>query len=166
MYQRFLNDFEANNQRVVRAEKWVKLFEQVPGITTEIFLIFILLGCLLVMSWAQSANSMQEMGLLVAAFFRLIPTLNRVSTTLTMINSAREPMTNLLAVAGELEDLKPVIRLTAGVGAPVDLSRGSISFKQVSFSYYDGAPPVLRDVDLEIPRGQMTVLIGGSGGGK
>jgi ATP-binding cassette, subfamily B, bacterial MsbA len=43
--------------------------------------------------------------------------------------------------------------------------QGAISFEGVGFSY-DGERPVLQDFDLEIRRGEMVALVGGSGGGK
>jgi subfamily B ATP-binding cassette protein MsbA len=41
----------------------------------------------------------------------------------------------------------------------------SIRFEKVGFSY-DGERAVLRDLDLEIRRGEVVALVGGSGGGK
>jgi subfamily B ATP-binding cassette protein MsbA len=43
--------------------------------------------------------------------------------------------------------------------------RESIRFERVGFSY-DGARQVLRDFDLQIRRGEVVALVGGSGGGK
>jgi ATP-binding cassette, subfamily B, bacterial len=44
-------------------------------------------------------------------------------------------------------------------------AKGEIAFAGVSFAY-DGRPPVLSKVDLEIDPGQTVVIIGPSGGGK
>ena len=41
----------------------------------------------------------------------------------------------------------------------------SIRFEHVSFSYEDGKP-ILKDVNLEIPRGRMIAIVGESGAGK
>ncbi len=43
--------------------------------------------------------------------------------------------------------------------------RGAIEFHDVSFAY-DPGEPVLRDIDLRIPVGQVVALVGMSGGGK
>jgi ATP-binding cassette, subfamily B, bacterial MsbA len=43
--------------------------------------------------------------------------------------------------------------------------RGAIAFEKVSFAY-DPEVPVLRDIDLRIPVGQVVALVGMSGGGK
>lgn len=44
--------------------------------------------------------------------------------------------------------------------------QNSIRFDNVSFRYDDDGPLVLRDVDLEIKKGQMVALVGPSGAGK
>jgi subfamily B ATP-binding cassette protein MsbA len=43
--------------------------------------------------------------------------------------------------------------------------REAIRFERVTFSY-DGAREVLRDLDMELRRGEVVALVGGSGGGK
>ncbi len=47
---------------------------------------------------------------------------------------------------------------------PLENVRGDIRFNKVSFAYED--EPVLRDIDLTIPSGQVTALVGPSGAGK
>jgi ATP-binding cassette, subfamily B, bacterial MsbA len=44
--------------------------------------------------------------------------------------------------------------------------RGGIELRRVSFRYASDERPILRDIDLEIPAGQMVALVGESGGGK
>jgi ATP-binding cassette, subfamily B, bacterial len=64
-----------------------------------------------------------------------------------------------------------VLDTQADVGDPGDagvtLPRGPIEvrFEDVSFAYPDG-PPVLRDVDLVIPRGTRVAVVGETGSGK
>lgn len=48
---------------------------------------------------------------------------------------------------------------------PVEAIRGAVSFRSLSFSY-DGGPPVLRDVDLEVPAGTTVAIVGPTGSGK
>jgi subfamily B ATP-binding cassette protein MsbA len=43
--------------------------------------------------------------------------------------------------------------------------RGALRFDRASFSYQDDRP-TLRDIDLDIPAGQVVALVGASGGGK
>lgn len=48
---------------------------------------------------------------------------------------------------------------------PMGTAEGHIEFRDVSYAY-DDAHPVLRHVDLDIPRGKTFALVGPSGGGK
>jgi ATP-binding cassette, subfamily B, bacterial len=45
-------------------------------------------------------------------------------------------------------------------------TRGHLVFDHVSFTYPDGAEPVLRDIVLDLPPGQTVVLTGATGSGK
>ena len=50
---------------------------------------------------------------------------------------------------------------------PTDLAQSPlISFENVSFAYHPEDPPVLQDINLEIPAGQHVALTGPSGAGK
>ena len=46
------------------------------------------------------------------------------------------------------------------------LKRGNISFKKVSFGYVSDEKKILNSINLEIPGGKMTALVGHSGAGK
>lgn len=41
-----------------------------------------------------------------------------------------------------------------------------IQFKDVTFSYFDAPEPALKNINLNIPRGELTVILGQSGSGK
>ncbi len=49
---------------------------------------------------------------------------------------------------------------------PLTVSKGEIRFERVTFSYPDTADPALADLSFTAPGGQMTALVGPSGGGK
>lgn len=64
-----------------------------------------------------------------------------------------------------LLDVEPGIRAAPDARAPEPL-RDAIRFERVTFSYDDDDEPVLRDVDLEIRRGEKVALVGATGAGK
>ncbi|HMQ46729.1 MAG TPA: ABC transporter ATP-binding protein [Saprospiraceae bacterium] len=49
---------------------------------------------------------------------------------------------------------------------PLPAFQHSIEFKQVSFTYNEIEGPVLKDINLVIPKGQLIALVGASGAGK
>ena len=77
---------------------------------------------------------------------------------------------NVFQAAGAaLEKLAGVIEETPTVPEPVTPVRlgdvkGAIAFEQVTFAYRD--KPVLHDVDLKIPAGQIVAVVGETGAGK
>ncbi len=44
--------------------------------------------------------------------------------------------------------------------------RGEVEFRNVTFAYREGQPPVLRNVSFHVPAGKMVALVGRSGSGK
>jgi ATP-binding cassette subfamily B protein len=44
--------------------------------------------------------------------------------------------------------------------------RGSVRFDHLTFTYRDGLPPVLRDVDVQVAAGQTVAVVGRTGSGK
>ena len=64
----------------------------------------------------------------------------------------------------ELLDAKPSVQ-DAPAALTLPTSQGQITFEEVSFSYENNAP-VLKDISLEIPAGEILALVGPSGAGK
>ncbi len=77
---------------------------------------------------------------------------------------------NVFQAAGAaLEKLAGVIEETPTVPEPVDLialpdAKGAIAFEHVTFAYRD--KPVLHDIDLRVPAGQIVAMVGETGAGK
>jgi ATP-binding cassette subfamily B protein len=48
----------------------------------------------------------------------------------------------------------------------LDVRRGDVSMREVSFRYDDEGPLTLKDIDLDVPAGTTTALVGSTGSGK
>ncbi len=80
-------------------------------------------------------------------------------------------MTSLFESVGTIQDgINTLSRPRAVVDArdarPLEVTQGEVRFDHVTFSYRDGAPPVIDDLQLTIRPGEKIGLIGRSGAGK
>ncbi len=86
--------------------------------------------------------------------------------SLTLLGHLRMELSGLMA---DVEMIEPVLAssLRAPAGGPIRFSslEKGISLEGIGFSY-PGRPSVLRAIDLEIPRGGVTAIVGPSGSGK
>ena len=63
-------------------------------------------------------------------------------------------------------DIEPAVRDPEQPKSIDEAKRGEVEFRHVSFSYQDGAQPVLSDVSFVAKAGEATAIIGGTGSGK
>ncbi|MGZ8217161.1 ABC transporter ATP-binding protein [Methylomagnum sp.] len=92
---------------------------------------------------------------------RLLPQIQSLNTQFAVIlsrNAAVEAVLDLMDSRG-----KPYPR--AGTARPERLDRG-VRFENVSFAYRGKDQAVLRNIDLDLPRGQTIAFVGPSGTGK
>ncbi|HIR43621.1 MULTISPECIES: ABC transporter ATP-binding protein [Gordonibacter] len=83
------------------------------------------------------------------------------------INAVLEVIAELLGVRLSLERIRAIMDEPAQQGSKDFSPKGyDVSFKNVSFSYGDEEAPVLSDVSFVAAEGEVTALVGPSGGGK
>lgn len=91
---------------------------------------------------------------------RLLWPLTRLGETLDLFERA---MASSARIFGLL-DLEPKIR-SGDVALPREGVKGAVRFESVDFAY-PGRAPLLRDLDLELPAGETTAVVGTTGAGK
>jgi len=94
----------------------------------------------------------------VTRFFQPIQELSRIYTTFQSAMAGGEQVVKLLDTPLEITDIPGANKL--------DLQKGEIQLKGVSFRYNADLPKVLHDINMLIPPGKTAALVGPTGAGK
>jgi len=84
-----------------------------------------------------------------------------ISETITDMQGGLASAARVFAVLDELPDV-----LERPHARPLDRARGELAFRNVSFAYSAGQPPVLRHVTIDVPAGMRLGIKGVTGAGK
>ncbi|URM32272.1 ABC transporter ATP-binding protein/permease [Cytobacillus firmus] len=109
----------------------------------------------------QGDISLGVMMAFVAYIDRLYGPLRRLvnsSTTLTQSIASMDRVFELIDEKYDIDDSPDAIQCR-------DV-KGHIQFEEVSFSYNENEPPVLKEINLDVTTGETIALVGMSGGGK
>jgi ATP-binding cassette subfamily B protein len=153
--------FEDVNGRYRDANIWSNRLASTfgPGVTllgrlsTTSVLVF---GGYLVVQGQLTLGVLTAFVLYLRQFFEPMQDLSQFYNTFQAAGAALEKL------AGVMEESPTVPEPTA----PIRLGeiKGAVAFEQVTFAYRD--KPVLHDIDLRIPAGQIIALVGETGAGK
>lgn len=105
--------------------------------------------------------TMEQFAAIATAFYYCYDPLKRLSGLINQIQIMATMVEKINAVL-EAEDETPEPEQPKPMPIPV---RGDVDFDQVSFSYREGEP-VLRNINIHVPAGQIVALVGPSGSGK
>lgn len=87
--------------------------------------------------------------------------LRRLVASFTTLTQSFASMDRVFQLIDEDYDIKN------GVGAqPIEIKQGRIDIDHVSFQYNDNEPPILKNINLSIEKGETVAFVGMSGGGK
>lgn len=130
----------------------------IPGIR-----IFILAGFLATLLYGgfRTLDGTLE----VAAFSVLVFLTQRLLWPLTRLGETLDLYQRAMASTARVLDLLDTESELVEGHLPLDRPRGQVTFENVSFAYKTG-PPVLSEVDIEIPAGQTVAVVGATGAGK
>jgi ABC-type multidrug transport system fused ATPase/permease subunit len=121
------------------------------------------LGALLFVGGRQAANGSISVGEFVAFYGYVVMLTSPMRMLGIALGMAQRAVASGARVF-EILDREP--HLTAPPGAPpLPAGDGRVEFRGVEFAY-DGAEPVLRDIDLDVEAGKTVALVGGTGSGK
>ena len=159
MEEREIADFKKVSTRFCR--NYVKLVKYQKALVPVMEVVTALALSFLLVRGRQCGMSFTDFLAIAGALFFAFDSMKRAGTAWNRFNEAQGSLKRLTEVLQEPNTI-PEPENPKQFAQPV---RGEIRFRNVSFGY-DPEKPVLRDVDLTIPAGQIVGLVGPSGAGK
>lgn len=129
------------------------------GIEGLALLIVVVISLFSIKESTQSSSLIIFLGGFILGIQRLLPSIQRIYLSFVLLAGYNADLLNTL----EMLELK-VKRLNPNI-LPLDFKK-SIKFKNVSFSYNKKGTPVIKNINLEIYKGQQIGIIGKTGSGK
>jgi len=133
--------------------------------------VVVLVAGLLVLSVAenlQNASALSQLFIMVLLFFRMKPYLTRLGVQKIKVANALPLASNVELFLALSADPKSVSNATSVEGTAKEQIKGmtsGIRLESIAFTY-DGDSRVLKDINLEIRRGEVVGVVGASGSGK
>ena len=157
----FIDKYSIHNTKVSEVIRLQWFFSSLPRLFIEflIILIFCLMIALLLFQERSNLEILTVLGLFGAASFRLLPSITRLVASIQAIRYSAAVVDTLVEEVSGLE-----LRVDKESN-PCPFIK-SISVKSVDYSYAGSDQLVIKDVNLEIPKGSSLGIIGPSGSGK
>ena len=155
-YQKLINNLELKKAKILSQYQTINQTPRFILETLGILTIVLIISYKLFFTASQSSELYSSVSLFVAATFRLLPSVNRVISSFQNINYFSSSVEVIFNYFKTLKPLKNNYFIR-------DFGY-SIIFKNVEFSY--SKKPLLKRVDIEIPKGSFIGITGKSGSGK
>lgn len=157
--EREIEDFKSSSasykRNIIKLVKYQRLIVPIMETCTGLALAVVL-----VMGHYSGMGLEDFMALALALFFTF-DSMKRAGLAFNRMNEAQGALVRLEEV---LNEQNPIADPASPVALPARV-RGDIDFKNVTFEYEPGKP-VLKEVNVHIPAGQIVGLVGPSGAGK
>lgn len=158
----FFNKYSEKLEKFKNLARDLLFYNSIPAYITEPFVIILLLILLAIISIQNASNTttlVASYAVIVSAIFRLAPTVSRIQVNLTGINTSIPQVKELI---GYYEDFK-LDKFTPEETKLIEFNN-EIELKNISFNYSD--KEILKNINLQIQKGQFIGIAGTSGAGK
>ena len=166
----FTDLYSFDRRHAADCEEKQQFYIQLPRLLTETLCIIALMVTMVVLTLSGTdINTMIPVfAVFAVAAFRLLPSVGKINGFINEIAFYRPALDSLCREIDTIRsfenDIKEIDHEENGVGTE-KLDFEHIVFNKVCFRYNSG-PEILKDVDLEINRGETIGIIGRSGAGK
>ena len=179
----FLDNFSRHGQRMVRAERWNILLQNVPRLLIEMSSIVSMLLALLaaVLLGASVSALVPTIAAFAMAALKLMPSANRISTALNGVAYYEPSLDKLFLSLSSVGEDKPGENIQnksdnnfikgwrqnrGDSGKQVFSLEHEVRACGISYCYPGTEQPVLKEADMLIPIGKSVGIVGASGAGK
>lgn len=163
--QFFINKFAASSRRFTDTETYVRTTSELPRYLLEAIAFggIILLVVILNITRGNTGEIIPLVSLFAFAGYRMMPAMQKIFNSLTSIYFNQAILDTIHAdITGG--DAQEVVEITSEAEA---LPFGkAIALRGATFSYPETGAPVIRDIDLTIPKQSSIGFVGTTGSGK
>ena len=158
----WVNKFDQENRKFSYYTAKEQIWIAIPRPVMELLALCLMLGLILMLKWTNPGNFAQglaTLGVFAVALVQLLPALTSFATTRMAMMSAL-PNVDLV-----YETLNGRVPISPEGDETLLAFEDNLSFEKVTFAYKD-REPLFTDLDLIFKKGEVTALVGASGGGK
>lgn len=156
----FLLKFRAPNNAETQSTRQFMTLQQMPKLWLETLAVLAFATLLFISITNKNLTGLLPfMGVLAVSLFKLLPSINRIMVSIQNI-LYNHSSTN--SVYSELQLEKNIVAETSGELA----FNAEIRVENVSFSYTKDSAPVLKNINLRLPKGSVIGIMGKTGAGK
>lgn len=158
----FIDTYAVDNFSTARVIRLQYFFQSLPRLMLELLVVIGLAVLICVMIYQERSvdNIIPTIALFAATAFRLMPSANRI---LSSINSIRYGHPVIETLYNEVQEIRKVSKQLAS--EKIEFAK-KITMEAVTYSYEDTEHAALKNITLSIPRGTSVGFIGQSGAGK
>jgi ATP-binding cassette, subfamily B, bacterial PglK len=145
----------------------LEMYQQAPRFILESVFVLAFLSVFAAFLWLgiDLTVLLAKFSVIVAAMFRLLPCMNRLVNSYSNFSFNLGPASLLLEEIDRLPDVAPTAAPPPPPGR--DFTAASVELRDIHFHHRAATDrPILRGVNLTIPRGQRLGIAGASGSGK
>jgi ABC-type multidrug transport system fused ATPase/permease subunit len=159
----FLDKYDGFNKSFYESQRKVQFIQQVQRFYLELVLIIsiVLIALVVILQGKEIASILPSLSLFLFASLRLLPSANRVIANLQSMRFAKPGVDLVYSEFSLFQAEETLVR-----SSDINKIHSMISIKDLDFTYPTAAQKTLESIDLDIPVGSVTGIIGQSGSGK
>lgn len=159
----FLDKYDGFNKAFYESQRKVQFIQQVQRFYLELVLILsiVLIALVVILQGKEIASILPSLSLFLFASLRLLPSSNRVIANLQAMRFTKPGVDLVYNEFSVFHAEETIIR-----SSKINKIHSMIRVKDLDFTYPTAAQKTLDSIDLDIPVGSVTGIIGQSGSGK